>query len=79
MRRGGFLALFSLIDLNIHEVRLMDVLDNKTDKELLESLVVEIAKATNEIKCARGDIDKAQGRIKFLLVLAHELIYRQED
>ena len=57
----------------------MDVLDNKSDKELLESLIAEIAKATNEIKCARGDIDKAQSRIKFLMVLAHTLIQRQGD
>ena len=57
----------------------MDILDSKTDKHLLESLIAEIAKATNEIKCARGDIDKAQGRIKFLLVLAHTLIERQKD
>jgi len=55
----------------------MDVIGNKSDKELLESIVAEIAKATNEIKCARGDIDKAQSRIKFLLVLAHEMIQRQ--
>jgi hypothetical protein len=57
----------------------MDVLDNKTDKQLLESLVVEIAKCTNELKCARNDLEKAQGRIRFLLVLAHELINRQKD
>lgn len=57
----------------------MDILDTKTDKELLQSLVAEIAKATNEIKCAKADIDKAQGRIKFLLVLAHTLIDRQGD
>lgn len=57
----------------------MDVLDNKTDKELLESLIAEIAKATNEVKCARGDLEKAQSRIKFLLVLAHTLIERQGD
>jgi len=57
----------------------MDVIANKSDKELLESIVAEIAKATNEIKCARGDIDKAQSRIKFLLVLAHEMIQRQGD
>ena len=57
----------------------MDILDSKTDKQVLESLIAEIAKATNEIKCARGDIDKAQGRIKFLLVLAHTLIERQKD
>lgn len=57
----------------------MDVIDDKSDKELLESLVAEIAKATNELRCARGDIDKAQSRIKFLLVLAHTLINRQGD
>jgi hypothetical protein len=57
----------------------MDILDSKTDKELLESLIAEIAKATNEIRCARGDIDKAQGRIKFLLVVAHTLMNRQGD
>jgi hypothetical protein len=57
----------------------MDVLDNKTDKELLESLIKEIAKCTNEIRCAKGDIEKAQSRIKFLLVLAHTLIERQGD
>jgi hypothetical protein len=57
----------------------MDVLDTKTDKELLESLIAEIAKCTNEIKCARGDLEKAQGRIKFLLVLAHTMINRQGD
>ena len=57
----------------------MDVLDTKTDEQLLESLIAEIAKCTNEIKCARGDIDKAQGRIKFMLVLAHTLIKRQGD
>lgn len=57
----------------------MDVLDNKSDKELLESLIAEIAKCTNELKCARGDLEKAQSRIKFLLVLTHELINRQGD
>jgi len=57
----------------------MNVLDSKTDKELLESLIVEIAKATNELKCAKADIDKAQSRIRFLLVLAHTLIERQGD
>ena len=57
----------------------MDILDSKTDQELLESLIAEIAKATNEIKCARGDIDKAQGRIKFLLVVTHTLMNRSKD
>jgi len=57
----------------------MDLLDNKSDKELLESVIAEIAKATNEIKCAKGDLEKAHNRVKFLLVLTHELINRQKD
>lgn len=57
----------------------MDLLNDKTDKEILESLIAEIAKTTNEIKCARGDLEKAQGRIRFLLVLTHELLNRQQD
>jgi hypothetical protein len=56
----------------------MDIIDSKSDQELLQSLIAEVAKATNELKCARGDIDKAQSRIKFLLVIAHTLIDRQE-
>lgn len=57
----------------------MDILENKSDKQLLESLIAELAKASNELKCARGDIEKAQSRIKFLTVLAHTLIERQGD
>lgn len=57
----------------------MDILDKLSDKELTQTMIAEIAKATNEIKCARADIDKAQSRIRFLLVVAHTLIERQED
>jgi hypothetical protein len=57
----------------------MDVIDDKNDKELLNSLLAEIAKASNELRCARCDIDKAQGRIKFATMLLHKLIERQGD
>jgi hypothetical protein len=57
----------------------MDILDNKTDKELLQSLIAESAKVTNELKCAKGDLEKAQSRIRFLMVVAHTLINRQGD
>jgi hypothetical protein len=57
----------------------MDVLDKKTDKELLQSLIAETAKAQNELKCARSDVEKAQSRIRFLLVVANTLIERQGD
>lgn len=54
----------------------MDLLENKTDEELIKSLLAEIAKAKNELKCARGDIDKATSRINFLVVVANELMNR---
>jgi hypothetical protein len=57
----------------------MDILDSKSDSELLQSLIAEIAKCTNEIKCAKGDIEKAQSRLKFILVIAHTMIHRQKD
>ena len=57
----------------------MDIIDSKTDKELLESLIAEIAKSNNEIKCARKDVDKAQNRIKFVTMLLHKLLNRQGD
>jgi hypothetical protein len=57
----------------------MNILDQKTDKELEQSLLAEVAKASNEIKCARQDLDKATSRLGFLLVVVNELINRQKD
>jgi hypothetical protein len=57
----------------------MDVLDNKTTLELVTSLVGEAAKASNELRCARADIEKIQGRLNFTLVLLNEVINRQGD
>jgi hypothetical protein len=57
----------------------MDVLDRKTDNELLQSMIAELAKAKNEINTAQRDLQKADSRIRFLLVLAHKLMDRQGD
>lgn len=57
----------------------MDILDSKTDEELLKSLVAELAKARNELACAKGDIDKISGRIGFLLAITHTMINRSKD
>jgi hypothetical protein len=57
----------------------MDLLDDKTDLELLQSLLAEMAKANNEIRCAQSDLQKAQNRLRFLLLLANTLIERQGD
>jgi len=56
----------------------MDPLNNKSDNELLRSLLGEVAKAQNELRCAQGDLSKAQSRIAFLLVVINRLIERQE-
>lgn len=57
----------------------MDILDKKTDSELLRSMVGELAKARNELDCAKGDLAKAQSRLNFLLVVANTLVQRKID
>jgi len=57
----------------------MDVLDTKTDQELAQSVLAEVAKARNEIQCAQNDIRKAQNRLSFLVVVANHLINRTGD
>ena len=55
----------------------MEVLDNKTDQELVKSIIAELAKASNEVRCAQADINKAQSRLSFVVMLANELIKRK--
>lgn len=57
----------------------MDILNDKTDKELQKSLLAEIAKAKNELGCASQDLKKADNRLRFLIVLANTLIERNGD
>jgi hypothetical protein len=57
----------------------MDILDQKTNDELLRSLLAELAKTSNELKCAKTDIDKISGRLSFLIVLANTMIKRTGD
>jgi hypothetical protein len=57
----------------------MNILDQKTDKELLQSLLAEAAKASAEIKCARADLEKATNRLSFTLVVINTMINRQKD
>lgn len=54
----------------------MDIINTKTDEELLKSLLSEIAKARNEVNCAARDLNKANGRLSFLIMLANSLIDR---
>lgn len=57
----------------------MDILQNKSDLEISQSILAETAKATNELKCARNDIEKAQSRLSFVIALTNELINRKKD
>ena len=57
----------------------MELLKDKTNQELHNALLAELAKSRNEISSAQSDIRKANGRISFLVVLANELIDRQID
>lgn len=57
----------------------MDLLSSKSQAVLLESLIAELAKATNEIKCAQSDLQKAKGRLQFAIAVTNELLNRKED
>lgn len=46
-------------------------LDDYKRDELLESLEAEVAKSLGELKCAQGDLDKINGRLRFALAVIH--------
>jgi len=51
----------------------MEIWKKRSTKEILQSIEPEIAKAQNEIKCAEGDVRKAQSRLAFILSAIHNL------
>ena len=55
----------------------MDVIDSKSDLELQQSVLAEVAKARNELQCAERDVVKAQNRMSFVIALANRLIERK--
>ena len=57
----------------------MDLLDKKTDEELHRSMIAELAKTSNELRCARADIEKISSRLSFLLAMVHTVINRPKD
>jgi hypothetical protein len=56
----------------------MDLRDY-TDDELIKSLEAEIAKSFNELKCAQGDLDKINARLKFSLAVLHTIKDKKEQ
>lgn len=56
----------------------MDILDSKSDQEILQSMLAELAKSKAELQCARLDLDKMNSRLSFSIVLVNRLIQRGE-
>ena len=54
-------------------------LERFNDKDLLQSLEAETAKALSEIRNAQGDLDKINGRLRFVLTVIHILKERLND
>jgi hypothetical protein len=57
----------------------MEVLQNKSTENLQQTMLAELAKSTNELRCATRDIEKASNRISFALVILNELLERDHD
>jgi uncharacterized membrane protein len=56
-----------------------DLIDNKTDQELLETLLKETAKASNELNTIKQDLNKAQNRVRFSIMLINRLLERTDQ
>ena len=53
-------------------------LEDYSKEDLLKSLEAEIAKSLGELKCAQGDLDKINGRLRFALAVIHILKGKKE-
>ena len=51
----------------------MQIWNKHSLSEILKSLEAEIAKAQNELNCAKRDVEKASNRIAFVLSAVHNL------
>ena len=54
----------------------MEIWNRNTTKDILKSLESELAKAINELNCAKRDVAKASNRVTFCLSGLHELKHR---
>lgn len=78
-KRAVVYALLFYYKYRYKETRLMDVLETKTDRELLQSVLAETAKALNEVNCAVKDCNKARNRLTFEIAVVNELLNRSTD
>jgi hypothetical protein len=56
-----------------------NTVDEKTELELLKSLLAEAAKSSNELRCAKQDINKALGRLEFSIMVINTMIDRHTN
>lgn len=56
----------------------MEILKEKSVATLILSMQGEIAKANNEISCARRDLERAQTRLNLCGAIINELLTRKE-
>jgi hypothetical protein len=57
----------------------MEIIDQQSDQALIESLIPELAKASNELKCAERDLAKVKSRLGFLTLIANRLKERSDE
>lgn len=55
------------------------VFDQHTDEDIFRSILAETAKAAAELRCARGDLNQVDVRLKFILAAINHLQQRYED
>ncbi len=51
----------------------MDIINDKSQIDLIDSLLAEVAKSQNEIRCAQRDLAKAHGRLSFAIMVLNRL------
>lgn len=55
------------------------IFDKLTREEIYASILAETAKAAAELRCARGDMNQADVRLKFILAAINHLQQRYEE
>jgi hypothetical protein len=56
----------------------MQVWENLSLEEILQTLEMELAKAKSEMLCAETDLRKIKGRMAFIITAIHNLKQRQD-
>ena len=54
-------------------------LEKYSQQDLIQSIEAEIAKSLGELRCAQGDINKINSRLKFALAALHTVKSKQQD